>query len=619
MENEFLNKTIFRKFKIVSLIGKGSYSLVFSAKNLVDKNMVAVKIQDKSQIYGNLEKEAYYLYTLKGTGIPKIISYGMYNKHYVLVEQLLGKSLQELFNSDENTNINNIKRQKDIIIASIQVLDRIEYIHSKLILHLDIKPENFLVGEPDSSLIYAIDFGFAKKYRSSRTGKHIIYSKKGYFNGNLKYSSINTMKGISPSRRDDLESLGYMIVYLYNQKLPWENLSIKSMNILAQKIYEIKKIIKMENLCINMPEEMVIYMNYVKSLKFEQEPNYNYLRDLFQNLLKKMNKSEKPHFSWINRPLTQKDSDFLEKSYKKRRKSPFSKILYKYKNKSTLEAKMPKLQLTNNLKLQSLEKEKEREKEKEKNLTQRMKDIPQIINNNNNLSNYNDNYQLDKDPIIKNRVYENENLNKNKMKIISKRLEIKKKNILLRNQYNQMFNIYNKNFINTSQINTAKSRGLTIDSGFYSPSNIKINPIIDNGLYSPSNIKINDISNNQTPNNISTKNNKSINYNFLITPYIANKTINIYSNNANQINSSSSTQKIKPQNQIKKILISKHNSSNNTNKISPKNRFPFNRNENNMNFDFNKYRNSALKNTQPILGNASSYFEQNICYKRKYW
>jgi hypothetical protein len=278
---------------------------------------------------------------------------------------------------------------------------------------------------------------------------------------------------------------------------------------------------------------------------------------------------------------------------------------------------MPKLQLTNNLKIQSLEKEKEREREK--NLTQRMKDIPQIINNNNNLSNYNDNYQFEKDPIIKNRVYENENLNKNKIKIINKRLEIKKKNILLRNQYNQMLNIYNKNFINTSQINTAKSRGLIIDSGFYSPSNIKINPIIDNGLYSPSNIKINDISNNQTPNNISTKNNKSINYNFLITPYIANKTINIYSNNASQINSSSSTQKIKPQNQIKKIIISKHNSSNNTNKIAPKNNFPFNRNENNMNFELNKYRNSALKNAKPILGNASSYFEQNICYKRKYW
>jgi len=603
MENEFFNKTIFGKFKLINLIGKGSYSLVFSAENLVDKSKVAVKIQDKSQIYGNLEKEAYYLYILKGTGIPKIISYGKYKKYYILVEQLLGKSLQQLFISNTNTNINSLKRKKDIIIASIQVLDRIEFIHSKLILHLDIKPDNFLIENPDSSLIYVIDFGFAKKYRSSRTGKHIAYSKKGYFNGNLKYSSVNTMKGVSPSRRDDLESLGYMIIYLYNQKLPWEDLPSKNRNTLAQKIYELKRSIKMENLCINMPEEMIIYMNYVKSLKFEQEPNYNYLKDLFQNLLKKIDRNVRPHFSWINRPLTEKDSDFLGKSYKKRRKSPFSKILNKFMNKSAIEAKMPKLQLTNNLKLQSLEKgkeiEMEIEKEKEKNLTQRMKDFPQmIINKRNSLYIGNSDYNLEKDPINKNAVFGNENLNKNSIQIISKRLEIKKNNIILRNQYNNILNNYNKKFINT-----AKNRM----------------PIIDNGIYSPSNIQISDISGNQNSFNPSTGNSKkSINYNFVINPYIANKTINIYSNNSSLANSSSKQQKIRPQNQIKKIIMSKHNSSNNMNKISPKNSFPFNRNANNMYFEITDYKNSEKKNNRPILGNTNSYFENNITYKRKF-
>ena len=601
MENEFINKTIFGKFKLINLIGKGSYSLVFSALNLIDKSMVAVKIQDKSQIFGNLEKEAYYLYILKGTGIPKIISYGIHKKYYILVEQLLGKSLQQLFIS--NTNINKLKRKKDIIIASIQVLDRIEFIHSKLILHLDIKPDNFLIEKSDSSLIYVIDFGFAKKYRSSRTGKHITYSKKGYFNGNLKYSSVNTMKGVSPSRRDDLESLGYMIIYLYNQKLPWEDLPSKSRNELAHKIYELKKSIKIENLCLNMPEEMVIYMNYVKSLKFEQEPNYNYLRDLFQNLLKKIDRNVRPHFSWINRPLTGKDSDFLGKSYKKRRKSPFSKILNKFMNKSALDAKMPKLQLTNNLKLQSLEKgkeiEMEIEKEKEKNLTQRMKDFPQmIINKRNSLYIGNSDYNLEKDPINKNEVFGNENLNKNSIQIISKRLEIKKNNIILRNQYNNMLNNYNTKFINT-----AKNRI----------------PIIDNGNITPSNIQISDISGNQNSFNPSTGNSqKSINYNFVINPYIANKTINIYSNNSSLANSSSKQQKIRPQNQIKKIIMSKHNSSNNMNKISPKNSFPFNRNASNMYFEITDYKNIEKKNNRPNLGNTNLYFENNITYKRKF-
>ena len=601
MENEFYNKTIFGKFKLINLIGKGSYSLVFSAQNLIDKSMVAVKIQDKSQIYGNLEKEAYYLYILKGTGIPKIVSYGIYKKYYILVEQLLGKSLQQLFISNTNTNINSLKRKKDIIIASIQVLDRIEFIHSKLILHLDIKPDNFLIEKSDSSLIYVIDFGFAKKYRSSRTGKNIKYGKKGYFNGNLKYASVNTMKGVSPSRRDDLESLGYMIIYLYNQKLPWEDLPSKNRNALAQKIYELKKTIKIENLCINMPEEMVIYMNYVKSLKFEQDPNYNYLRDLFQNLLKKIDRNVRPHFSWINRPLTGKDSDFLGKSYKKRRKSPFSKILNKFMNKSALDAKMPKLQMTNNLKLQTLEKGKEIEIEieKEKNLTQRMKDFPQmIINNRNSLYIGNSDYNLEKDPINKNEVYGNENLNKNTLQIINKKLEIKKNNIILRNRYNNMLNNYHTKFINT-----AKNRI----------------PIIDNGNITPSNIQISGISGNQNSFNPSTGNSqKSINYNFVINPYIANKTINIYSNNSSQVNSSSKQQKIMPQNKIKKIIMSKHNSSNNMNKISPKNSFPFNRNASNMYFEITDYKNIEKKNNRPNLGNTNFHFENNITYKRKF-
>jgi hypothetical protein len=320
-------------------------------------------------------------------------------------------------------------------------------------------------------------------------------------------------------------------------------------------------------------------------------------------MLKKLSRSEKPHFSWINRPITQKDSDFLEKSFKKRRRSPFSKILNRFINKSTLEAKMPKLQFTNNLKLQSLEKEIEKEKEKEKNLTQRKKDIPQMINNNDNLYNLNSGDNLEKEQINKKKVFENENIKKNNMKIISKRLEIKQKNEIFRNQYNQMFNIYHKKFINTSQINTVKNRA----------------HIIDNGLYSPSNIKINDISDYQIPYNPSKGNNKNINYNFVITPYIANKTINIYSNNLSQINSSSSQQKIIPQNKLKKIIISKHNSSNNINKIIPKNSFPFNRNVNTMKIGFTDYKNSEKKNTKSIFRNVNSYFEQNITYKRKFW
>ena len=240
-ENDLINNIIFRKFKILKIIEKGNYSKVFLGNNLINNKFVALKFQEKKQLPECLEKEAYYVFQLKGIGIPKILSYGHYGKYNVLIEELLGKSLEQLFK--ENQKESKIIKLKDMLMTGIQILDRLKFIHSKCILHLDIKPNNFLVGNPDSSIIYLIDFGFAKKYRSSRTGKHVHFSKNSYFSGNLKYSSTNTMKGIEPSRRDDLESLGYMLIYLYNHDLPWDTMVAKNKYELAKKIYDLKNII----------------------------------------------------------------------------------------------------------------------------------------------------------------------------------------------------------------------------------------------------------------------------------------------------------------------------------------------------------------------------------------
>ncbi len=215
IEKLFQDKLIFGKYKVIKKIGKGAYSTIFMAKQLINQKMVAMKIQKKLEKFGYLEEEAYYLYNLKGIGIPTIFSYGNYGNHNILTEELLGKTIEELFSKKKK--LPDYIRLKDILLSGIQIIDRIEYIHSKDILHLDIKPTNFLVGNPDSSLIYIIDFGFSKKYRSSRTGKHIPFSKKNLFIGSLMYSSLNSMKCFESSRRDDLESIGYMLIYLYTQ------------------------------------------------------------------------------------------------------------------------------------------------------------------------------------------------------------------------------------------------------------------------------------------------------------------------------------------------------------------------------------------------------------------
>lgn len=326
---ELLNKIIFGKFQIIKKEGKGVFSTVFSGKNINNQMRVAMKIQEKSELFGELEKEAYFLFQLKGLGIPKIISYGHYGRYNILILELLGKSLEYLFK--ENKDKPKIVRLKDMAMAGIQIIDRLKFIHSNFVIHLDIKPNNFLVGNPDNSLIYIIDFGLAKKYRSSRTGRHVKYTKNSYFSGNMKYSSVNTMKGIEPSRRDDLESLGYMLIYLYNQKLPWEALVSNNRNEIGQKVYEMKKHIPIKLLCKDLPNEMEDFIYYVKSLKFEQEPNYDYLTKILENILKKVNKINDMQFSWVKGSINKEINNIRKYKIIKKRDSPFSKIINRNK------------------------------------------------------------------------------------------------------------------------------------------------------------------------------------------------------------------------------------------------------------------------------------------------
>ena len=209
------NQLIFKKYKPIKKIGCGNFGNIYSVIRIKDKQLFALKAEKITSESKMLESEAFFLFILQGFGIPKFISYG-HNKNYnILIEQLLDKSLFKIF--IENNKISNII---DVCLVGIQLLDRFEWIHSKNIIYRDIKPENFLIGIDDPNVIYAVDFGFCKKYRSSKTGKHILPKYTGKFNGTLRYASPNAIKGKEPSRRDDLLSLGYMLIFLYIKNLP---------------------------------------------------------------------------------------------------------------------------------------------------------------------------------------------------------------------------------------------------------------------------------------------------------------------------------------------------------------------------------------------------------------
>jgi len=373
--NNLLKKLIFGKYKINKKIGIGSHSIIFSGININNKELVALKIQKKGFIINeNIEKEAYYLLQLKGYGVPRIISFGHIGKYNVLIEELLGESLEDLFK--KNKNKEKVIILKDMLMTGIQLIDRIEYIHSNNIVHLDIKPSNFVVGYKDPSLIYIIDFGLSKKYKSSRTGRHIIFSKRKYFQGNIKFSSVNNMIGIVSTRRDDLESIGYMLIYLYESKLPWEKIEAINKLEIVEKIFYIKKQISMNTLCKNLPKEMTEFMVYIKSLKFNEKPNYNYLKNLLEIMLKKINNVNDLKFSWIKEDSNRRITPI--KNMKKRKSSPYIRILNDL-NKYKSERNVNKTNnLLNNLNIFSEQKEK-------KTLSNNAsKTINICINNNNN-------------------------------------------------------------------------------------------------------------------------------------------------------------------------------------------------------------------------------------------
>ena len=212
------NKLFFNKYKLQKLIYCSKDSWVYQGINIKNKEPIAMKLENRNGLKNFLESEAFLLLNLKGFGIPKVISFGKTTQFKILIEELLGASLNSLMANKKDKN----NRLKNVCMIALQVLDRLEFIHSKNIIHRDIKISNFVIGRNENNkIIYLIDFGFAKKYRSSRTGKHIKFKNTKMAWGSLHCMSINANRTFEQSRRDDLGSAGYMLILLAKLDLPW--------------------------------------------------------------------------------------------------------------------------------------------------------------------------------------------------------------------------------------------------------------------------------------------------------------------------------------------------------------------------------------------------------------
>lgn len=199
--------------------------------------------------------------------------------------ELLGQSLEDEYNACHRK----FSLRTTLKLAD-QIIQRIEYVHNSNIIHRDIKPDNFMMGlGHKNTQVYIIDFGLSKKYRDPRTKQHIPYRENKSLTGTARYASVNTHMGIEQSRRDDLESIGYTLIYFFKGSLPWQGVRAGSKQEKYQKIMEKKLGTPLDQLCRGFPSEFAAYMNYCKNLHFEEKPDYDYMRRLFNTLAKNEN------------------------------------------------------------------------------------------------------------------------------------------------------------------------------------------------------------------------------------------------------------------------------------------------------------------------------------------